>query len=378
MNDSKPIIINSIIGNESFGFLYKDENSNLKLFNNDYSLSYKELAKYDNQFIIDDLNDNNELERIYGIGNFFKLKDKSHIYTYMNNAYGCAGTDLDDSEINLYDSYQKKIYQYHELKTVEGLKCDDISEIYDTYSFKPGYGLKTYFLSNDRKRVYVSGKIEDIYYLAPVKVIELEENYIKRCGSMDYGGFLYLLSDGRLYYWGDNDKNTICSNQDKSYIKNGPILLGYDIEDIWVMANLCIYKRGINYYFFGYSRSSYSKFPLGLDSKSNTRYPFPGEQLRHLPFSDPDNIKQLMIMKYGVGVLLNNGYLYITGRDQQFNIEDEKCKLIEVEGVNEIAFTNGYVLGYRKDGIYYHTSDGNKLSQYMYRPHIYHPSIAMI
>lgn len=378
--DSKPIIVNSIVNNGSLGYAYRDDNSqSLKMFTNDYSLAFKQLTMADNTQVIYDLNESDMIEKVYGIGAFFKLKNKPGIYTYMNNSYGCAGTGLNDGTTDdSYDSWAKTIYPFDDLKQVVGLNANDIWQVHDVFSYRPGFGLKTYFVTMDKKSILLTGRIDINTYISPMEIINIQDSTIKTIRDIEYGGLLYLLENGKLYYWGDNDKNYICSNQDKSYVGYGPVLLGEDIEEIYPMANMCIYKKDNRYFFFGYCRDSYSKHPLGEDARGNVRYPFPGQELTHLPFSKKENIKQLVSLKFGVAVLLHDGYLYITGRDQEFNLGDNKTKLEENESVEEISFTNGYVVGYKKDGIYYHTSDGNKLDKYIYRTHKYHPSIALL
>lgn len=374
--DSKPTIVNAIETNGSLGFTYRDTTSDsLKFMTNQYSAAYRYLAAAGKTEIIHELNDSDRLEKVYGIGCFFKLKGQGSIYTYMNNAYGCAGTGINDDTGESYDSWAKTIYDMDHLKVVIGLSASDVWQVHDVYSYRIGFGMKTYFVSNDRRKVYVTGRVSDSNYVTPMLVFATEDDIVK-CHDMEYGSFIYLQKNGRLYYWGDNDKNFMCSNQDKSYVR--PVMLDLDVQDVWFMGTVCVYKKKDKYHFFGYCRDGYAKYLIGLDTKSNTRYPYPGGDLTHLPFSDVSKIKDIHPLKYGLGVLFHDGSLYITGKDEQFNVSDEKCKLEAID-VEEIAFSNGFILGYRKTGeIFYRTSDGNILDTYMVRSHKYHPSIGIL
>lgn len=373
--DSKPTIVNSIEDNGSLGFTYRDVTSDsVKFMTNSCCASYRYLNAAGNEKIVYDLNEMG-MECVYGIGCHFKFKGDGNIYTYMNNSYGCAGTGIEDGTTDSYDSWAKHIYDADRLLRVVGLVASDVWQMHDVYSYRIGFGMKTYYVTNDRRKVYVSGTVAGNTFILPMEVFTTEDEIVK-CHDLEYGGFLYLQRDGRLYYWGDNDKNYICSNQDKSYVN--PVLLGTDIQDIWVMGSVCVYKKGNEYYFFGYCREGYAKYLIGLDTQPNTRYPFPGGKLTHLPFSDTAKIKDIHPLKYGVGVLMTDGNLYITGKDEQFNVYDEKCKLESID-VEEMAFSNGYTLAYRRKGeIFYRVSDGSVLSTYMVRSHKYHPSIGVI
>lgn len=393
MRDSKPVIIETMDNNGSLGYMYNDiSNGSNKIFEHNCCYIYKIYESIGREEIIKTLNDSNDIDKIYGCGFFFKLKGDNNIYTLLNNAYGCAGTGLRDSDNDMYDVWEKTVYSLEEKHTLSSLTGTTVWQIFDTYSYRPGLGLKTYIISNDKKSIYITGKVTSGVNYSPVEVVKLTSDSsarstdvcyivnttstIKKCGDMEYGGFVYLLENGDLYFYGESDDNFITN-------ANGVVVdvntkLSSDVQDIWVMANICIYKKNNLYYFFGYTRDGHSKYPIGEDGAPGTKYPFPGVQLTYLPFSIPGAIKNIYPLRYGVGVLLTNGNLYITGKNEQFGITEEKCKL-ESENVKDVLLTDGYNIVYRNNDLGYRSSVGEELNKYIiYRAHRYYPSIALL
>ena len=393
MRDSKPIIIETMENNGSLGYTYKDiSNGSYKIVEHDCCYLYKILNSVGRTDIIKELNDSNNLDKIYGSGFFFKLKGNNNIYTTLNNAYGCSGYTSRDAENDMRDSWEKEIYTLSTKKTLSSLNATTVWQIFDTYSYRPGLGLKTYIVSADKKSIYITGKVTSGVNYFPVEVVKLTNNTnatstsvcfvvhtnssIKKCGDMEHGGFVYLLENGDLYFYGETDENFI--NNANGVVLDFNTKLDSDIEDIWVMANVCIYKKGGLYYFFGYTNDGHSKYPVGEDGTPATKYPYPGIQLTYLPFSIPSAIRGIYPLRYGCGVLLNNRNLYITGKNEQFGISDERCKL-ESEDVRDVLMTDGYNITYRNNDLGYRTSNGEELNKYIiYRSHRYYPSIALL
>ena len=393
MRDSKPIIIETMEHNGSLGYTYKDiSNGSYKIFEHDCCYVYKVLNSIGRSEIIKELNDSNDLEKIYGSGFFFKLKGDNNIYTILNNGFGCAGTGLRDAANDMNDTWDRTIYGLDEKKVLSSLTASDVWQMFDTYSYRPSMGLKTYIVSSDKKSIYITGKVTSGVNYTPVEVVKLttDENaastnvsfivhtdsYIKKCGDMEHGGFMYLLNNGDLYFYGETDDNFI--NNANGIVLDYNTKLDSNIQDIWVMANICIYKKSNMYYFFGYTNAGHSKYVIGEDGTPDTKYPYPGVQLTYLPFSIPGAIRGIYPLRYGCGVLWSNGNLYITGKNEQFGLSEEKCKL-ESENVKDVLLNDGYNIVYRNNDLGYRTSNGEELNKYIiYRSHRYYPSIALL
>ena len=373
MENSKPIIVNNLVDNGSIGYVYQDDTTgSVKFFNYD-SLCYARRMLRENAFVLDTLNNSDKLEKVFGCGTFFKLKNDQRLFTYMNNSWGCAGTGVEDTDDST-DSWAKYVNsEIGYFPNIVQFKAHEIWQIHDKYSYRPGFGLKTYFIDSTRSRVYVSGFVNNEAQREPIELLNTEFQ-IKTCGDVEYGGFLYLLTNGDLYYWGDNDKNFFTSTIDRDC--STPIKLGEKIDNIYILGTMCIYEKEQKFYCIGYARDSYSKYILGGDTKPNVKYPFPGKQLTHLPFSaEYKEIKSIVPLKYNVAVLLYNGELYLTGRrdkqDDEVSLIDDNCDKILCHDNASIAYskTNDFKI---------YTSDRLNIKEYMIRAHKYHPSIGVL
>ena len=380
-NDGKPILVNGILDTGSFGYFIYDKATNSYKYpiTGDGSYIYNKLATYGNEKVLHELNDSDRVSMIYGMGTFFKLDNSPRLWTFMNNKYGCAGTGSISSDVSAEESFAGQIYNMNALHEVD-LNNKGVWRIRDVYSWQPGSGCKTYICTEDRTEILCTGFLNNEVHYEPVSFMDFKStgSTIKNFIDLDGGGLVVLLYNGQLYYKGDNDSNFITGTMDRPKMV-GDGLIGNGVTQIYGMANGFIWTTRFDRYYCGYAKASFSNFILGLDVAPNTKNPFPGVKLTHLPFStDTDYIADIVPLKYGIATLARDGYIHISGRNIEHNDNSNRVKL-ESTNAQYIAGSNGYNIVYKeKDDIRFKVSNGTTLKNYIDRTHIYHPDMSVL
>ena len=372
----------TIIDNGSYGIGYREfDEGPLKYFLDPYYTKIAtELVNEYNTIILDEINKTERLEKIYGIGCFFKLKNDIRIYTIMNNNYGCAGTGMVEEYEYGNNSFDLPIASnLAECITINGFNSSTILQIFDKFSYSPAKGLITYYYHKDNhgyKSIYGSGFINNRIEYYPIKLIDIEKP-IKKMGEIQFGNFIILYENGELAYFGYNDRNFMTSTKDRNV---GYLILADDIDDMWLLDRMVVYKAKSGYYYaFGCTESE-PEYILGLDIHKDTIYPFPGVRLTHAPFDEKESkIEKIVPFSHGVAVLHNNNCLYITGVDRPDDNPKNTCRLV-CEDCDEILFgvENAVAYSRKKDDKIYMTDTLKYLNNYITRDNIYHPSIGLL
>ena len=374
----KDTIIRDIYDTKSFGILYKEyDDEAYKYLIDPYYNYIIQATTEETGLILEEINKTNRLERIYGLGCFFKLKDDPKIYTIMNNNYGCAGTGVVEEYEYGSSSFTLPIAKnLSECKTISSYTSNDILDIVDRFSYDPAYGLTTFYIMNKGFDLYVSGFVNNRIEYYPRKLLAFQSK-IKKIGEVKGGSIIILLEDHNLLYWGENDDNFMTSPNKRN---PGLVTLNDSIEDIWFLDTMVVYKHTNGSYFaFGYS-DMWCEYILGLDVTKNTKYPFPGARLTHAPFNESESkITKIVSYNYGVAVLHENGNLYITGVDKVDDNSRNACRLIS-DNCSDIVFGCVSSVGFTKknDNRIYLTDTLKMLPRFIMRDNIYHPSIGLL
>lgn len=374
----KETIILDLVDNNSYSILYKEFNEGPMKYLIDPYYNYlvqEDIYKYGK--ILEAINDTGRLEKTYGLGCFFKLKDDPRIYSIMNNNYGCAGTGVVEEYEYGYDSFNLKVAEdLSECTPISGFNSSQIIDIVDRFSYRPASGLITYYLMNQGFDIYVSGFVNNRIDYYPRSLLAFDTK-VKKFGEVKYGNLIVLLEDGRLLYWGENDDNFMTSPNKRN---PGLVTLNDSIEDIWFMDTMVIYKYKTGTYgAFGYSEM-WCEYILGLDTTKNTKYPFPGVKLTHAPFNESESkISKIVSFNYGAAVLHENGNLYITGVDKVDDNTRNACRLIS-DRCSDIVFGSVSAVGFTKksDNKIYLSDTLKSLPGYIMRDNIYHPSVGLL
>ena len=333
--NDKPEIVNRFIDNpNTYCSAYREDNTKkTKYVCNESSYLYNQLKSKNKVLSI--LNDDYELDNIYGIGTHFSLKNDNKIYTLINNHNGCAGAGT-LNETDDKDTFADYIYE-KDFPHIEEFGVNELSSIYDTYSYLAGYGYTTWFIMSDKKTIYKSAvdDVEDKINYKPI-LVHTTDNIISKAGDLAYGE-LMLLSAGKLIYIGKN------SNFIKSTVKDIEYSIHQfdefdDVEDFWTCSTMIIYKRNNKYFASGYANTSEVNNIIGNNIPPFSKCPFPGVQLVKAPFDEYEKITQIVGNKFGFCVLYNDGRLFQTGL-----VGFNDISMIDTE-VEKIICTNGYNL----------------------------------
>ena len=372
----------TIVDNDSYDIGYReyDEGPLNYFLDPYYTKVVTELNHLERSIILDEINKTNRLEKIYGVGCFFKLKNDIRIYTIMNNNYGCAGTGVVEEYEYGHNSFDLRIASnLSECLTVNGFNASTIVKIFDKFSYDPAKGLVTYYYQNDKhgyKSIYASGYINNRIEYYPMKLLELYKP-VKKMGEVQFGNFIILYEDGVLGYYGDNDRNFMTSPKDRNV---GYLTLADDVDDMWLLDRMVVYRAKSGYYYAFGCTDNKPEYVLGLDVPKDSVFPFPGVRLTHSPFNEKESkIVKIVPYNYGVAVLHDNNCLYITGTDRPDDNPKNTSRLI-CEDCDDILFGLENVVAYSriKDDKIYMSDTLRYLYNYITRDNIYHPSIGLL